>query len=1036
MADNQENKTFFDSVAANSPLGGISTNLGISSSLSQNLEEQAAKALASLAKSREFGEGIGEELSREVRKQLEEAINKLGGTVNAQVIDRLSDVAKATSAVLPIVATNKGELDEKTIEKIIRSAVQVQGIVGYENLTEVLTRRVFPQVLADSPVRQYRAEDAGDVITMEGARTAFNRRPMETARQFIYGQLPSEYLLYGGPAITAIGSPLRKEFERSRKTTQTVEELDLGKGVQEFFETEANIKAKKLNEYLTALNTQFTIITDELEEALKENDSKKAAELRRTLSALGSEIIETEKTLSEAEEEAEETRKAGLGDLYAATAPIGRHAAGALRNPIPSLIRESIKVAMDTSAAISSILGGMEGDNVVELGTLLAVGGTVAAAGAASSLVGKGVGKLSPEVGKAMEEVPLTPGWGGFGTRFVVGQSPYMRRQRTNELPADIDNIGGLSEVPSEAITSTNIKDYSGYLQKEGLDSIYNKQELVAEQFDNLAKSTEDLSTNISMVNDGLIRFGGFIGGGLTTAGLLYAGMNAPGGGELLQPAISMTAGALAGFLNFGLGAIDIGQGHLLDYWSATTGLNINQFMDLAGGNRSVSGFLGQSVLGSDALRMGFNITDITRGYEVLQRGMPTGELSAQGMRELLDENAKIARALGLRLEESIQFTTELRRVFGPGVQPEQMGGLIAGLGTDRFGNFESAFSKAVAQGFVEATRNLMMQGVAPESSVLGMGALRNVFLGPNQPDYLRTLVETNPQAITGLVSTFGGMLRQGAAGGNPWALGMGLRSGMTIEEMSRGGPESVMRMLDQLMQELPMGTMAPGGQLGRQGRDILAMFAAQQGLNPDLLIGYAQAYVRGDTERARAQFRAQFGRGAAWESGLTTPEVQRSALVEENLAVLQRTTARLSQTAEEFQDAITTVNTALLGLTDAALDGMESLYSGIKAFAGLMGIDEEQIVGESAGVRSRGVANVPKITIVDEEGKPIKREPTEAELRGEEAARKFREAGGVFPTINTRVVGAGNTQTIIKVDGLVQIEERPITGFDVESER
>ena len=996
MADNSGNSSFFDSLAANSPLGGMSSSSGISSALSQSLEEQAAKALTNLAKSREFSGNV-QEISQAVKQQLESAIKELGNTINADVIGKLSDVAKAATAVSPLIATNKGELDTQTVEKIIRSAVQVQSIVGYENLSKILTKQVFPQVSAESPLRQYSAGAAANIITAAGASTAFTKRPMETAKQFIYGQLPSEYLLYGGPAITAIGSPLRREFSRTRGLAQSTEGLDLHEDVQHFFESETNVKTRKLNEYLSALNSQFSTITAELQEAVKANDTKKAADLKRTLAALGQEIVETKKTLTEAEDESKQKRRMAVGSLYAATSPIGRHAVGALRNPVPSLIRESLKVAMDTSQAVSSIIGGMEGDNVVEMAALFGIGGTAALAG---SMLGKPSISTSPEIGEALSKSPIKPVWGGPG---VIGTAVYPGVGETHPKVADA--------------------------AKE-----------VSDSFKKVAEKSQDLASNIKATSEGFNKFSGLMsaaGLGAMGIGALYAAVNAPAGGEIVQPAISMSAGALAGFLNFGLGAIDVGQNNLLNYWSGTTGLNVNQYLRLSGGARNVSSYLGQSVLGTDALRMGFGINDITRGYEVFQRGMPTGELSAQAMRGLLDENAKIARALGLRLEESIQFATEMRKTFGTGVTPEKMGGLISGLGADRFGNFETAFSKAVAQGFVQASRSLMMQGVTPESAVRGFGSLRNVFLGPHQPDYLRTLVETNPQAITGMVSTFGGMLRQGAAGSNPWSLGMGLRSGMTIEEMARGGPESVMKMLDELMQELPLGTMAPGGKLGRQGRDILSMFAAQQGLNPDLIIGYAESYARGDTERARRQFRAQVGRGAAWEAGLTTHGVQRSPLVEENMAVLQRTTARLARTAEEFQDAITTVNTALLGLTDAALHGMETLHAGIKAFGGLLGIDEENVQGTSAGVsKSKGLAQVPVITVVDDKGNPIKGQPSDADIRGENAARRFRESGGVFSTLNSRTLGAGNTQTIIKVDGTVQIEEHPLTGFVPESEK
>ena len=970
---------FQNSISTNTSLG--SEGFGGNSALYQQLEEEAVKVLAKLTRDSEFSGKLAEEVARALKENFG-AIAQDKQEFSRRLENLLP--AATTAQKIGAAAVQSGvPLSDEELQRIIQSAITAYNVIGAKKLEQIATKDLAPMLLANS----VNPQNTSGVLTQLAAQTAFRTQPAETARQYMYGQLPTEYLLYGGAAITGIGGHVRRELLESRSLLKSSSDIPVDDSFREFLEGDYSEKIKKVKGYLEALQTQFDVANEELKKAVEVGDSKKAAELRRTLGSLSQEIVETTKTLHDTEQETKKKRQQAWGDLLGALSPIGRHAESSLGNPIVGLLKESFRVGVNTANAVGNLLSTNEGDGRGGGSGLLATlaAGSRAITGAGRAAIGLIAANPLVAAGTAAAGV-------GLGAAYLYNRH---REQLANE----------------------QYEQNMGLLQK-----YYEQRGVPVDQLGEAARTTKEFSKSVEEAKSNVLEFGKSLAiptAGLAAGGLVAANIAANGIEGILEQGVALGAGALAASVNFGLGAVDIGRQYLGGYWQGATGLNMRQYLQLSGGEQNIGSYLGGGVLGTEALRLGFGINDITRGYEVMQRGMPMGELSGQQMSQLLDENAKIARALGIRLEESLQLTTTMRRTFGT-AEPQQMGGYIAALGADRTGNFENAFSKAIAQGFVEASRQMMMQGVAPEGAMAGFGALRNVFMAQGQPEYLRTLAETNPQFITSLTNTFSGRLRSAAAGGDPWTLGLALRSGMSFEQMARGGPEATMQMLDQIMQEFPLGLMAQGGRLTRTARELLSKYAAEMGQNPDIFIGYAEATLRGDTTRAREQFRAAYGRGAAWEAGLTPEGVQRSPMYEENMRIINQTTARLAETTETVMGTIAQINTSLLKFTDMVLSSGELIYEGVsKTMSGIGQFFGTEIPeGEGFGVKQDPTK--VKIRVINNEEEL---EDAILDKRAEIAKQKFQEEySGGFLTLPS---SSPNTTTILEINGTVNVRQK-----------
>jgi len=996
MAKNPLGGDFLNSTATNTALGSSSSFSSLeNNALMQQLEDEAVKILATLARDKSYSG----DLAREIANQLKANFGPLTQDQQAFTtrLEQLMPAFTMAQEVGATVAKDNPTITDQELQRITQAVLTANEVLGKHRLNQIISDEIKPTLHSGV----FSPNDAAVMVTRRSAETAFTKYPAETARKFMYGQLPNEYLLYGGPAITGMGVSIRRELTGARAMVRSADELSTDDDFTDYLRSDYAEKVTKTKIYLETLKTQFDKTNKELEEATKAGDSKTAAELRRSLGKLSQEILETTKVLDEAEKESENKRRQWLSDMWGATSPIREHAQGALRNPVVGLLKESFKVGVDVFNATSNLMdvgdggGGVAGttQNALTLAALWATGKGLFASGA--KVLGTAATKLvAPMSG-------LDAAWNMSRNAGYEGTDAWQQYQQLKKQGLSGEEIAALASASKDA--SQNLKE--------------------------LSQNTEETSATLPLITQSLSQLIG--GSGIGVAGTAALAAATFGGGAVQKAGatvIAAGAGTIAAGANFGLGAIDIGQQYLSNYWQGATGLNMRQYLQLSGGAQNVFSYLGGGVLGTEALRLGFGINDISRGYEVMQRGMPTGGMNAQQMTRVLDENAKIARALGIRLEESLQLTTTMRTTFGT-AEPQRMGGYIAALGADRYGNFETAFSKAVAQGFLEASKQMMMQGVAPESSAAGFGALRNVFMGAGQPEYLRTMAETNPQFITSLASTFSGRLRNAAAGGDSWMLGLSLRSGMSFEQMARGGPEATMQILDQLMQEMPLSMMSQNGRLTRTGRELMAKYAAEMGQNPDIFIGYAEASLRGDTLAARRQFSAAYGRGAGWEAGLTAEGVQRSPMYEENMRILQQTTAELAGTTETVMGTITKINTMLLEFTKDVLGAGRIIYeSTITTMEKLR--EYFHIDGETSG-RGYGVRQQPNdvkiITVNNEE----ELEQARADFLGQQAADTFVQRGGLV-TIPSSAPGR---ETLIRVNGTVTLEQQ-LTSFNPEESK
>ena len=1047
---------FLNSSATTTSLGG-----GINaanSSVFQQLEDEAVKILARLSKEHTMSDDIAKSLAKELQDKFG-PMTKQSQELSERVNSILSAATAASQIGLSVSSKNEN-ISTNELQDIIRATLTAYDVLGHTKLSQVLTKQVLPGVGADIiPPGAVKS-----TVARTSAQAAFANRPAETARRFIYGQLPSEYLTYGGSAVARIGPHIRRELLSTRELLRSSENLPTEENFKEQLTQDYTEKVTKVQTYLKTLQTTFDKTTEELKKAVALGDNRKAADLRRALGTLSEEIVETTKVLEEAEEDASEKRKQHTRRLMSALAPIGTHAERSLGNPVVGLLKESFKVGVDTAGAIAEMLGGGGGPGarastgggllktIGELSVVKWASGKLAPAGRAiRGLFSAGGGAAETAVAgeaaaegaaAAGEAALLGEGAAAAGEAALLGEGAAAAGEAAllgeGAAAAGGTVLGGLA-LPVTLAAATAYggyrlwKKYQNYKRQQetplapdtlGVQGTQgNVTETFSHQLSQASSNLQDYNTHLKATTETTQEFKLNMGKLALAAGSFGVGTQLPIVGNTIKKvgttAVAVGAGVLAGGVNFGLGAIDMGQQYLGSYWSGATGLSMQQYLQLSGGRQNIASYLGGGVLGTEALHLGFGINDISRGYEVMQRGMPIGGMSGQQMSRLLDENAKIARALGLRLEESMQMTTTMRRTFGE-ANPAQMGGYIAALGADRTGHFETGFSKAIAQGFLEASRQMMMQGVAPESSVAGFGALRNVFMGRGQPEYLRTLAETNPQFITSLSNTFSGRLRAGAAGRDPWTLGLALRSGMSFEQMARGGPEATMRMLDQIMQEFPLGLMSRGGRLTGEARELLSKYAAEMGQNPDIFIGYAEATLRGDTERAKQQFRGAFGRGAAWEQGLTPGEVQRSPMYEENMRIIKQTTARLSATTEKVMGTITQINTALLKFTDKVLDSGELIYTGItktmSSLADFFGVKLER--GEGFGVKQNPSKVDLKVVHNEEELKEWQEDQWVQNAR-----REFYEKD--MAGLMTIPKSSPNSTTILEINGQVNIRQK-----------
>lgn len=465
--------------------------------------------------------------------------------------------------------------------------------------------------------------------------------------------------------------------------------------------------------------------------------------------------------------------------------------------------------------------------------------------------------------------------------------------------------------------------------------------------------------------------------------------------------AAGVAGGALAGFTNFYFQSLGQGASVYDSLYRQTLLMNMGQYRALGGTVTSA----GVNALTRTGLAdLGYSANEVLNYYGLVQRTSfnrnATRTVSAAG---------RIGQLAGLAPEEVLQTAAELSRL---NVRSDTRGisGVYTALGGDR-GQI-TAFSKVMADAFVQASRTLMLQagGSSNPSNVLSMfGITRNLFM--SQGGQLAEMARENPEIVTQSISSLNEFFRSGLRG-NRFALGVSMRAGSTFLDMARGlqSPEQMQRLVTQIMLENNLGQYAVNGRLTRSGLEHAALIANQLNMAPDAFIGMVEGNLRGDFSSAYKKYQQEITgkdvsnkdvmRSAEYQQGVlkerATAELALSSVMEKNLTVLKN-----------FNVAMNELGISVLNLGNKVFPDMLALVTGPIAYvASLIGSEGNRlnsILQMLNAVPQGGVSGMTSNVSI-----PIPNTPLQQMLNNQIQAQQANMSAAQQNTVNTTALKGG----------------------------
>ena len=292
---------------------------------------------------------------------------------------------------------------------------------------------------------------------------------------------------------------------------------------------------------------------------------------------------------------------------------------------------------------------------------------------------------------------------------------------------------------------------------------------------------------------------------------------------------------------------------------------------------------------------------------------------SVDNFSSALLNSARVANLFGTSIAEAVNLVAASRRAL---IDERR-----AIRGAFLVGSEYSAFTKAFSEALINASTSIAIrQGLNPydyfNTFLFTQTVLRNF-----SNSQIARLAERNPEIVQQAVSTFNEFIRSGLSG-NPIALGIGIRAGLTPLDLQRGAtPDNLIQVLRRLSIETGLVSQFAGGRFTAQAENFLIPIMQQvlglTNISPEVFRTLIAASITGDITRARKIVETELGKRMP---ATKTPD----EVFARQLDVLNSSFQLLIDTFKENSQAVVNLNKNITTLAALTLKLSEPLGKGI----------------------------------------------------------------------------------------------------------
>ena len=292
---------------------------------------------------------------------------------------------------------------------------------------------------------------------------------------------------------------------------------------------------------------------------------------------------------------------------------------------------------------------------------------------------------------------------------------------------------------------------------------------------------------------------------------------------------------------------------------------------------------------------------------------------SVDNFSSALLNSARVANLFGTSIAEAVNLVAASRRAL---IDERR-----AIRGAFLVGSEYSAFTKAFSEALINASTSIAIrQGLNPYDYFNTFLSTQTVLRNFSNSQIAR-LAERNPEIVQQAVSTFNEFIRSGLSG-NPIALGIGIRAGLTPLDLQRGAtPDNLIQVLRRLSIETGLVSQFAGGRFTAQAENFLIPIMQQvlglTNISPEVFRTLIAASITGDITRARKIVETELGKGMPTTK---TPD----EVFAKQLDILNSSFQLLIDTFKENSQAVVNLNKNITTLAALTLKLSEPLGKGI----------------------------------------------------------------------------------------------------------
>ncbi|MEM0333297.1 MAG: hypothetical protein QXX30_02425 [Candidatus Aenigmatarchaeota archaeon] len=292
---------------------------------------------------------------------------------------------------------------------------------------------------------------------------------------------------------------------------------------------------------------------------------------------------------------------------------------------------------------------------------------------------------------------------------------------------------------------------------------------------------------------------------------------------------------------------------------------------------------------------------------------------SVDNFSSALLNSARVANLFGTSIAEAVNLVAASRRAL---IDERR-----AIRGAFLVGSEYSAFTKAFSEALINASTSIAIrQGLNPNDYFNTFLSTQTVLRNFSNYQIAR-LAERNPEIVQQAVSTFNEFIRSGLSG-NPIALGIGIRAGLTPLDLQRGAtPDNLIQVLRRLSIETGLVSQFAGGRFTAQAENFLIPIMQQvlglTNISPEVFRTLIASSITGDITRARKIVETELGKGMP---ATKTPD----EVFAKQLDILNSSFQLLIDTFKENSQAVVNLNKNITTLAAITLKLSEPLGKGI----------------------------------------------------------------------------------------------------------